>query len=120
LSDFEFTKYAESQRKSDAFFYASGMVYFEPEQVLAYIYGSYQCSHEVHLCVDGLLKFLGKFDITTILAHTEINQILIGQVRRKWSSERHFSNKKRCKGPLDLRCICSPWYRHGHFVTVVL
>ena len=61
-----------------------------------------------------------KFDITTRLAQTEIDHILIGEVPWKWSSDRHFSNEKRYKGPLDIRCICGPWYRHGHFVTFVL
>jgi len=67
--------------------------------------------------VDGLLKLLGKFDITTKLAQKEVDQ---GEVPRKWSSDKHFSNEKRYIGPLDVRYICGPWYRHGHFVIFVL
>ena len=66
------------------------------------------------------MKLLGKFDITTRLAQTEIDQILTVEFLGKMSSERHFSNEKRYKGPLDVRCICGPWYKHGHFVTFVL
>jgi len=78
------------------------------------------CSHAVHSCVDGKLKLLGKFDILTRLAQTEIDQILKGDDPEKWSIKRHFSNEKIYIGYLDVRCICDPLYRHGHFVTFVL
>jgi hypothetical protein len=89
--------------------------------MLVYTYGSWQCSHEVHSCIDGLLKLLGKFDITTRLAQTEIDEILTGEVTRKWICNRNVSNEKRYKRHLDVRCICGPLYRDGHhFVTFVL
>jgi hypothetical protein len=66
------------------------------------------------------LNLLGKFDSITRLARTEINQINKGDVPGKWSSNIHISNDSSYKGPLDVQCICGPWYRHGHFVTFVL
>jgi len=45
---------------------------------------------------------------------------LTGEVPGKRSSDKHFSNEKRYKGPLDARCICGSWYRHGNFVTFAL
>ena len=76
--------------------------------------------HEVHACLTSLLKLLGKFDSISFLAQTEIDQILNGNVAGKWSSTRHVGSDKRYLGPLDVPCICGPWYRYGHFVTFVL
>ena len=116
----DFTEYADSQRNLDQVFYVLGKFYLLTEQIISYTFGSWQSSHDVHSCVDGLLKLLGKFDITTRLSQTEIDQILTTEVPEKWSSNRHFSNEKRYKEPLDVRCICGPWYRHGDFVAFVL
>jgi hypothetical protein len=120
LFDLEFKDFAESQRNLDPFFDVSGKVYLTTEQNIAYTFGSWQCLHEVHSCVDGLSKLLGNFDIITRLAQTEIDQILKGEVTGKWSSNRHFSNENRYKKPLDVLCICGPWYMHGYFVTFIL
>ena len=76
--------------------------------------------HAVHACFTGLLKLLGKFDSISFLAQSEIDQILNGNVPGKWISTRHFGSDKRYLGPLDVTCICGPWYRHGHFITFVL
>ena len=43
-----------------------------------------------------------------------------GDVPRKWSSKRKFSNDNIHRGPLDVPCICGPCIMHGHFVTFVL
>ena len=98
----------------------TGEIYLQPEQISACYFGCWQCSHAVQSCIDGLLKLLGKFDIVTRLAETEIDQIFRGDILGKWSCDRHFSNEKRYKGPLDVPCICGSWFRHGHFVTFVL
>ncbi len=51
-----------------------------PRQIKCYIFGSWQSLHEVHACLTGILKMLGRFDSILFFAHTEIDQILTGNV----------------------------------------
>jgi hypothetical protein len=90
LTDIEFSEYARSQ-KSDPFFDVMGTTYkLHLGQIKCYTFGSWQSLHEVHACLTGLLKLLGKFDSISFLAQTEIKQIVNGHVPGKWSSSRHF------------------------------
>jgi hypothetical protein len=61
-----------------------------------------------------------KYENIKILAQTDIDHIMNGDVPGKWKSNRHFGIDKEYKGPLDVTFICGPWHRHGHFVTFVL
>ena len=120
LSETELSEYARSQ-KSDPFLDVMGTTYgLHPGQIKCYAFGSWHRLHEVYACLTGLLKLLGKFDNISFLAQTEIDQIVNGHVPGKWNSSRNFGSDKRYLGPLDVPCICGPWYRHGHFVTFFL
>jgi len=120
LSDVEFSEFARSQ-ESDPFLDIMGTSYkLHLCQIKCYAFGSWQSLHEVHACLTSILKLLGRFDSISFLAQTEIDQILTGNVPGKWSSTRHFRSDKRYLGPLEVPCICGPWYRHSHFVTFVL
>ena len=121
LSLDEFREFTKSQLYLDPFMDIMGGKYcLQAMQIQCYTYGSWQSCHEIHSCPTGLLKLLGKFDYSKILAQTEIDQILNGESPGKWKSNRHFGIDKKYEDPLDVACICGPWYRHGHFVTFVL
>jgi len=66
----ELKKDAESQRHLDPFFDVTGKIYLQTEQIISYTFGSWQCSHEIHSRVDGLLKRFGEFDSITRLTQT--------------------------------------------------
>jgi hypothetical protein len=94
LSDTEFSEYARSQ-KSDPFLDVMFTTYkLHPGEIKCYTFRSWQSLHEVHACLVGLLKLLGKFDNISFLAQTEIEQIINGHDPGKWSSSRHFGSDK--------------------------
>ena len=73
LSDVEVSEYARSP-KSDPFLDVMGTSYkLHHGQIICYTFGSWQRLHEVHACLIGLLKLLGKFDSMSFLAQTEID-----------------------------------------------
>ncbi len=98
-----------------------GTTYCLPaSQIECYTFGSCQSAHEVLSCLTGLLKLLGKFYSLSILDQIDIDQIMNGEVPSKWTNNKHFGSNRRHIVPLDVPCICGPWYRHVHFVTFIL
>ena len=121
LSPDEFREFTTSQTDSYPFKdIMCGKYVLHAMQIEHYAYGSWQSCHEIHSCLIGLLKLLQKCANIKILAQAEIDQILNGESPGKWKSNNHFGIDKIYEGPLDVPCICGPWFRHGHFVTFVL